>query len=212
VIEKQSPAAGRARVDYESSPNEFAKWNSLGIIGNSTIGKAAIIVPVVGYLLLFNHEVVSFLRLHSEFCKDCTVSWRLNFFYFGSFFVAIGSLAFGFACPPMIARHAGAHDFYEAEKDYYDTEEHRRFLVGHILAARATTYIQPKYMYTPTSEEEMMTKGTLPELMGEHYFLQNRSRRKTRLIILGSYGIGAALLAVPTIGTCFQIMKQLLQG
>jgi hypothetical protein len=74
--EEQSLVARRA---YERSLSEFAKWNSLRVIGNSTIGKAAIIVPVLGYLLLFNHEVVNFLKLHSTLCNDCTIPWRLNF-------------------------------------------------------------------------------------------------------------------------------------
>ena len=153
MTERKSQVAGRARVDYEQSASEFAKWNNLRIIGSSAIGKAAIFMPILGYLLLFNQGVVDFLKLHPKFCEDCTIPWRLNFFYFGSFFVAIGSVLFGLLCPTVVERHAGAHDFYEAEHAYYDAPEHRAFLVGHILKARATTYIRPEYMYPPTSEE-----------------------------------------------------------
>ena len=199
-----------ARREYESSLSEFAKWNVLRVIGNSTLGKAAIVVPVLGYLLLFNHEVVDFLKLHSTLCNECTISWRLNFFYFGSFFVAIGSILFALACPVVIARHPGAHDFYEAENEYFSAPEHRAFLVGHILKARRTTYIRPEYMYPSTTEKEMLVPATLSQSMGEHYFLQNRSRRWTRLTVFWCYVAGAVLLAVPTIATFFQVLQRLL--
>ena len=209
---EQSKIAATVREAYENSISEFSKWSILRIIGNSTMGKAAIIVPVLGYLLLFNHEVVDFLKLHSSICRDCAVPWRLNLFYFGSLLIAIGSVLFGLTCPPVIDRHPGAHDFYEAEKDYYDAAEHRRFLVGHILKARATTYIERRFMYPATSSEEMLTTEKLSQLMGEHYFLQNRSRRNIRLTILGFYAAGAVLLAIPTVVTSWELFRRLLQG
>ncbi len=106
----------------------------------------------------------------------------------------------------VVERHAGAHDFYEAEKDYYDAPEHRAFLVGQILDARSNTYIQPEYMYPSRSEAVMMTDVNVPQLMGEHYFLQNRSRRWTRLTILYCYAAGAFLLVIPTLGTFLQVL------
>lgn len=211
MTEEQSQPDQRARVAYERSLSEFSKWNTLRVIGNSTIGKAAIVVPVLGYLLLFNHEVVNFLKLHSTLCNECAISWRLIFFYFGSFFVAIGSVLYGLACPVVVERHAGAHDFYEAEKEYYDAPEHRSFLVGHILGQRTKSYIRAEYMYPLRSESVMLSDVNLRQLMGEHYFLQNRSRRWLRLVIFFCYAVGACLLAVPTLGTFLQVLHRLLQ-
>jgi hypothetical protein len=196
--------------NHGKSLSEFSKWNNLRIIGNSAIGKAAIAVPVLGYLLLFNHEIVEYLKLHSTLCADCTISWRLHFFYFGCFFFAVGTVLFAIFCPLLIERQAGAHEFYEKEKDYYSAAEHMAFLVDHVLRERANTYLPPEHMYPARSIESMPLTSELSQLMGESYYLQNRDRRPVRIAILFSYVLGALLLAVPTIGTFGQVLIRVL--
>jgi hypothetical protein len=106
----------------------------------------------------------------------------------------------------MIERHGSAPDFFEAEKDYYSTYEHRRFLVNHIIAHTLNSYIALEFMYPQKTAEQLMHETELPEMMGQHYFLQNRSLRWLRITILWSYVFGFIFLAIPAVITFGQVL------
>ncbi|WP_407158850.1 hypothetical protein [Bradyrhizobium sp. STM 3557] len=211
----QENVKGNLNSDLEFRPvgapqrvSEWSKWNRLGVIGGSALGKAAIAFPVLGYLILFNDYAVAYLKIHSSFCLDCSVSPRLYALYIGGFFIAVGSLLYTMFCPQVVDRHANAHDFYESEKDYYDTAQHRLFLINHIIALSINSYIAAEYMYPARSAEEMMKQTDLSELMGQHYFLQNRSMRWLRIAILWFYLVGFIFLLIPTAMTFFQVVRR----
>lgn len=188
--------------------SEWSKWNMLRVIGGSALGKAAIAFPVLGYLILFNDYAVAYLKIHSSFCLDCGVSPRLYALYVGGFFIAVGSLLYATFCPQVVDRHANAHDFYESENDYYDTPEHKRFLINHIIGLVLNSYIAPEYMYRKRSPDEMMNDTGLSELMGQHYFLQNRTKRALRITIFWLYIAGFICLLIPTVTTFYQVLKR----
>jgi hypothetical protein len=81
-----------------------AHWNALRRIGNSWIGKDSIALPILSYLILFQDDIIRYLRLHSSFCENCEVSWRLHLFYFGCCFFAVGSLLCVLTLIPLISR------------------------------------------------------------------------------------------------------------
>lgn len=63
-----------ASLDHQS------RWSVLRRLGNSTIAKATIAVPLVGYLLLFNGEIVKFLSLHTDFAGRPVAARRCGSF------------------------------------------------------------------------------------------------------------------------------------
>jgi hypothetical protein len=197
---KFSPAGPPQRI------SEWSKWNMLRVIGGSALGKAAIAFPILGYLILFNQYAFDYLKIHSSFCLDCNVSPRLYALYIGGFFIAVGSLLYAIFCPQVVDRHANAHDFYESEKDYYETHQHRLFLINHIIRLVLNSYIAPEYMYPARTAAEMMSETDLSELMGQHYFLQNRSMRWLRIGIFWLYVVGFIFLLIPTILTFWQVV------
>jgi hypothetical protein len=79
-------------------------WSKLRLLGNSHIAQATLVVPLLGYFLLFNENIFEYLRLHVNFCAKpaCAVSWRLQLLYFGSFFIAIGAGIYGLRCPTVV--------------------------------------------------------------------------------------------------------------
>jgi hypothetical protein len=113
-----------------------ARWNNLRSIGNSPLARASLAVPVLGYLVIFNSDLLSYLKIHSSFCSDCSVSWRLHFFYFGCFFFALGSLGYGVRCPNLIKTYPGATDFFEAEKNYFCNPANLLYLFDLIDASK----------------------------------------------------------------------------
>lgn len=98
-------------------------WDVLGIIGKSRILSLTMLVPFIGYLILFNNELVLHLKLATEIFGDVgndeTVSRetlsRLYFLYYGLTLLGISSIAFFGLCPPIVKDH-------KSERSYLDSE------------------------------------------------------------------------------------------
>lgn len=191
-----------------------ARWNNLRDIGNSYLAKASIAVPILGYLIIFNSEIVDFLKLHTSFCKDCSVSWRLHAFYFASSFIAVGAVFYSWRCPSLIKKYAGANDFYEAEKNYFCNPNNLEYLFGLITKAKdGEEPRDPHGLRRKIENQEPLFERDLMHLagiMGEHYVLQNRTSRIVRLTTYVAYHVGFLILGASALITFVQVIVQLL--
>ena len=46
---------------------KFPKWSLLRTVGNLTAVRLTVLIPLVGYLIIFNENVVKYLDLAKEF-------------------------------------------------------------------------------------------------------------------------------------------------
>jgi hypothetical protein len=84
----------------------LSSWSRLRSIGNSAPARATIVIPLVGYLIIFNEQVLSYLTLSPEiFGKSVGISTKLLNIYFGLCFVAIASFLFAWFCPLQIRKY-----------------------------------------------------------------------------------------------------------
>ena len=85
---------------------------SLAHLGNLTAVRLTILIPLVGYLIIFNANVVKYLDLAKEFVGisshhfDSGVSAKLLLIYFGLCALAAGSVVFSIWCPTEV-KHYG---------------------------------------------------------------------------------------------------------
>ena len=103
----------------------FLRWGVLRSIGNSATVKLTILIPVIGYLILFNDTLVGYLNLARNLF-DATavpgsVSWRLLFLYFGLSLTAVASIIYAMFCPNVIKRFGSSAEFIAEEGDYVPT-------------------------------------------------------------------------------------------
>jgi hypothetical protein len=110
-----------AVLDHQS------RWDELRTIGNSRLVKLTIIVPLIGYMILFNDQLVKYLELSSPYFRDVFLSgetgsgttwslaYRLYCFYFGFTALAIGALVYEFRCPKLVQTYGSAAEFYRVE-------------------------------------------------------------------------------------------------
>jgi hypothetical protein len=71
--------------------NKYVPWTTLREIGNLSAVKLTILLPAIGYLIIFNENVIEYLKLSPELGLDSqssTISIRLLTIYFGLTFVA----------------------------------------------------------------------------------------------------------------------------
>jgi len=98
-------------------------WDVLRIIGKSKIVSLTILVPFIGYLILFNNELVAWFSLSKELVyfpssqdpiSPDTVS-RLHFLYFGLTFLGLSSIGFSVLCPKEVKEHQTVYDYINSE-------------------------------------------------------------------------------------------------
>lgn len=90
-------------------------WTTLRPVGNSVIVKLTILVPAIGYLIIFNDKLVGYVDLVREISgmdkeSGLSIPPRLFQIYFGLCFVAIASAIYSLACPSIIKRYPSAID------------------------------------------------------------------------------------------------------
>jgi hypothetical protein len=197
--------------DADNTIEYSARWNNLRDMGNSYVAKASIAVPILGYLILFQSDLIEFLKMHVSVCKDCSVPWRLHTFYFASCFVAMGSVMYAWRCPPLIKKYAGATDFFEAEKNYFCNPGNLKYLFRLIRRDKGADPEDPDNLENLADGGIALSGGHLTALagvMGEHYIRQNRNRPNVRIIIFSAYIFGFLILGAAAVITFFQILFQ----
>jgi len=92
------------------------RWSRLRGTGNSLPVRLTVLIPVVGYLVIFNSYIVKYLELAKEFggaqaMDNASVSPRLLLIYFGLCAVALGSVIYDRFCPDEV-KHFGTSAAY----------------------------------------------------------------------------------------------------
>jgi hypothetical protein len=203
------------------------KWSSIRILGNSRIVKFTVLVPIIGYLLLFNDFLLQYFKLSPEIFKAKTETsgigwptlWRLYIIYFGLCFLAGGSILYNLFCPIIIKRYGSFSEFSSGESDYLPKTDFGRLYF--ILVANLGK-ISPKI----NKEISSLLNG-LPEglrklerkkfknfdfsqeerniLLKAWYVFESDKNGVLRFFVFQFFLIGLILLAIPTFQTFFSV-------
>jgi hypothetical protein len=146
-------------------------WSNLRAVGNNPTTKMTVFIPLVGYMIIFNANVLPYLRLASEIFGNAPHFWRLYFIYFGLCSLALGSIIYQLWCPSEIKRFASALDYVTAAKDANIGSPFKR---------------------------ELEEKLGLPVSEGNYRALNER-RVWARMFTLVFYSLGFVLLSIPSI-------------
>ena len=193
--------------------DDLTRWSNLRSFGNASLVRYSALVPIFGYLIIFNQEIVKLLTIHSEFCVSpdrCRITWKLMSLYFGGCAFALGSIIYTASCPEVIKRHQTATDFFEKEKMFYALGEHLKFLFSIVDAYSPRALTDPSSQALRQIAHERNTVGTgelnvLAGIMGAFWQIENRRRFWLRVLTFTSFALGAVLVAVPTLATFFEI-------
>ena len=97
-------------------------WRALDSVGNSRLATLTILVPIIGYMILFNEQIVEYFYLSRKYVwgedqiiNQQTASYRIFFIYFGLSFVGLGSLLFQIVCPRTIKGNRDLVQYVEKE-------------------------------------------------------------------------------------------------
>jgi hypothetical protein len=117
--------------------HKTVNWEVLRSIGGSPLAAVSVLMPFIGYVILYNGQVVTFLegvglklpQFSAAFEEaeikgawafslvDLEVLTRLNYLYVGSFFVGCGTILYRLAAPKTVTQCGSINSFYDRELD-----------------------------------------------------------------------------------------------
>lgn len=189
-------------------PDIFLKiplWTRLRFVSNSTAAKTTILVPVIGYLIIFNEKVVEFLSLARPFGahSGTDVSLRLILIYLGLCAVSAAVIIYGWFCPTEVKHYGSAAAYVQG-----DGPSLRGFVIDNIsktLAADERYFPQMKELSDdfgliahrrPVTDDDNERYRT--EHLHIHFDYLNRIHPVARLGTVVCYVVGFGLLAIPS--------------
>lgn len=188
-----------------------ADWTALRSLGGSHFARATILIPVVGYLIIFNDKAAEYFTIYFDSCKNlgCGPSWRLYILYFGLCFIAIGTIIFQRKCPSTIRRYENSREFFRVDHAFYAHHTNLSWMLDDVETMQGK-----RYQDSLKLDEIVDIKGvvgsneihTLSGLMGRYYNLKNKSNYNHRIIVLSLFLLGVILISIPTIFTFFEII------
>lgn len=181
-------------------------WTLLRPIGNSWPARLTILIPLVGYFIIFN-DALSHSRLTGLVAEfegrpenlGLSLSPRLFQVYFGLCFVAVASALYSLCCPEVIKRHPSAGEYVATEGNHlgeYGVRETEISLAKTDsdfdgFRQRIRDRISDQY-----SPQEAATEIKVASLVA-HYNTENRSRAPLQLLIACFYLLGFLVLLIP---------------
>jgi hypothetical protein len=187
----------------------FAYWSRLRSIGHSSLAKSTIVVPFVGYLILFNEKLQDYLRISTELLgyahSETSGLPRLLFIYFGLCFIAFASALFNWFSPLQTKKYASAEEYIAGDEPYltFHTQgsiEHE-LETGDAEARGLLNDLNAIQRPTPQTLEEIRHQGaeSFRVKMQLYFEMLDRSNPIVRWLIILSYTIGFLSLSVPAI-------------
>jgi len=179
-------------------------WDRLRFVSNSTSAKATILVPIIGYLIIFNEKVVEFLSLARgiEPHGGPEVSLRLILIYLGLCAVSVGVMVYGWLCPNEVKHYGSASTYVQG-----DGPSLRGFVINGIATALETAE-QGEKLQDLSNELRVKSVQSLVtdedyeryriEILHLHFDYLNKIYPAGRAICFWSYVLGFGLLGIPS--------------
>jgi hypothetical protein len=187
----------------------FAYWSRLRSIGNSSLAKSTIVVPLVGYLILFNEKFQDYLRISGELLgyerSEPSGLPRLLFIYFGLCLIAFASALFNWFCPLQTKKYASAEEYIAGDEPFLTFHARgsieRALETGDAEAQRLLADLNAIQRPTPQTLEEIRHQGaeTFRVEMQLYFEMLDRSNPVVRWLIIPLYTIGFLSLSTPAV-------------
>jgi hypothetical protein len=190
-------------------------WSELRAVTNSPAAKATVLIPIIGYLIIFNENVIKYLHVATDvggtIPPEGHVSSRLLLVYLGLMFIAVGAAAYQLFCPADV-KHYGDTNAYvggvtSTIKDYrFRTIEDR--LRNSIFHER---YMHIRDMYAKTWQDRDLNddqKAAINNGILHLYFeYLNKEHAPMRMIAGWAFLIGFVILSIPSIGVFARVLR-----
>src|ERR1700730_18225698 len=92
------------------------RWSNIRTVGNSPIVRASIVMPVVGYLILLNENLMVIETKYRYFFLHSP--WRLVFVYYGFLIISVSAIMYVLWCPNQIRKYSSPVEYMNSELEF----------------------------------------------------------------------------------------------
>jgi hypothetical protein len=200
-----------------SPKDSILTWSRLRAVGKSQAAKVTVLLPLVGYLIIFNKDVADFLRLAAQFAgaddAQFGVAPKLMLVYVGACAIALGQVIYGVFCPAEVKAYGHVTPYVlDAARVTKDFEYEK--LEATLRASRyGAEYIRMRDRYerggSPITDEQ---RGHINNGVLHLYFAWLNNRWWIARWLAGlCYLLGLVCLLIPSFGVFLRVMRIILQ-
>lgn len=195
------------------------KWTAVRSVSNASATKLVIVIPLVGYWIIFNEHLVELAQLSTILIPDGEaqrlVPWRLFATYFGLCFVGIASILYQLFCPSQVK-------LYETASQYVGTVFPA---ISNLEMARVDDALrggdqESKRVHAQVLEDlkllihggdrDTVHSDIKRNTLQANFDFCNRRFSITRLIVAVCYASGFLILAIPSISIFLRVLSVLI--
>lgn len=178
-------------------------WSSLKGIGNSYPAKVAILMPFIGYIIVFQNDVVraissyTFGGVNSE---QTSIGINIYIFYFGILVFGLGSFAYAVFCHHVIKKYDDADAFCRIVTPTTSSEDVIN-LCNHIMKHEASPDSKKAFTIAASIEDGVQKAipiGYTIFILKSYYNILDERYWFARLVVAICFVSGLGLLAVPS--------------
>jgi len=209
-------------------------WEGLKIIGSSKVVGFTALIPFIGYLLLFNENLINYISI-SEHVIGYKVALkesisRLYYLYFGLSFLGLSSIAFAFFCPVEIKGITSEYEYLEKEVNVMTYERLKQLtnsyqsklipesslyeeLSNYVSEYKNSGQIATNAYWNNESRkveyEKEIKNSAILNILKFNWFFKNHSNEKIRASVALGYITGFTLVAIPSVTVSIKIILSL---
>ena len=216
-------------LNGEVMPNySTPAWENIRKIGRSKIMTLTIFIPIIGYMIIFNEQLIHLFELSENLFSSITVTnstdkdvvsedskTRLFYFYFGFTFLGLGSLLFQVFCPNLIKEHGSDREFIKEELSLMTTKRAKSILdfLHNKVPEKNDELVKlqndigfPNSVFSNDNMDKRYKSATI-NLMLMQWQYENWSSKNARRFINFFYCIGFLVLAIPSIEMFYKVAR-----
>jgi len=198
-------------------------WSALKVIGNSYPAKLAIIMPFLGYMIIFQHDFVQFVSKLSPIgdisnmqSHTTSINYNIYFLYFGTFVFGLGSFVFSIFCNSHIKQHADSDAFCVYVSPTTTSDDIKRYCdrIIHTLGEKSHDGQRAKVISQSISsgiQKDIQTESRL-FVYKTYYNIIDNNYVIPRAIAFLSFIIGLATLAAPSVSVFVNVCRIFFEG
>lgn len=201
--------------------SKFPSWQALSRVGESSVSKLTVIIPVIGYLIIFNENIAQYLTIKfpSLVNSNPFEFSPIYYTYFGLLLFSIATILFNITCPETISSSKDQFDFIEKEYSYISRSNYEKIdkkikekykdAKVRIIDSRDDPYNRITDIDNHNNRDYWRGENSdkIMTLIKDYYDYENNSMWIIRGAISIIYFISFLLLALPTTRSALVIAK-----
>lgn len=180
-------------------------WESLKKFSGSRFAQYALLVPIIGWLLVYQNTFLETLSTIFEVQALAQTSWELLVFYLGLVFLGIAAALFRTFAPREIVDHDGLQGYVEDTLNILTRFRFHRFCESlevdppkEVTVPSAGT---GQVLDTTLDQWKTLNSEAITDVLTEHYERTNSARPWARRFTGFFFVAGAILTLFPTVRT-----------